>query len=174
MIDTKEKLPENQDDVNLPSKATVAELDQMMSRLSDIRVEKDGLEDKVTELNKEAMRLQAQADKYMAELGREEYAHPDFGKFVRLQKWSVRNPVTDSDKIAFFTHLRERGIFEKYATVNNKSLNSYFKAEWEEAKERGEGMTFSLPGIGAPDVHETVEFKPKRKTKRMSEVNDGE
>jgi hypothetical protein len=47
-------------------------------------------------------------------------------------------------------------VYDKYATVNAISYNSFCKAEWEIAKEEGRGMEFSLPGVPEPKYYKKL------------------
>lgn len=141
---------------------TVNELDAL---LQDILEKEDAIEaqeERLKEMNKEMARVQGKAVQFLKELGRDSYSGPA-GKFTIEEKWRVNLPSSDLAKKELFDHLRERGIFDKYATVNANALNSLYKADWEEAKDRGEGMEFSMPGIDAPKLFEKPVFKRAKK-----------
>jgi len=143
------------------SEVTVKELDTIVEKLAALEVTKEAAAARVTELNKEIAQLEGKIVQYLNDLGRKDYDSPH-GKLKIAAKWRVNLPETDLDKKQLFDHLRERGIFDKFATVNSNSLNALYMRDWEEAKERGEGMTFSMPGIGAPKLFEALNFKPKK------------
>ena len=123
--------------------------------------EKDELAEKVTEKNKEMAVILGRVTAYMKEAGMEDYVAPTATVGID-QKWRVNLPDGDQNQTLLFEHLRERGIFDAYATVNSNSLNSLYMKDWAEAKNRGEGMTFSMPGIDAPKLFETSKIKPKK------------
>jgi hypothetical protein len=50
-------------------------------------------------------------------------------------------------------------VAEGMVTVNNRSLNSLFKSDWEDAKNKGEGLEFSLPGIQPAQLFEKFKIK---------------
>lgn len=153
------------------STVTVKELDDL---IAEIVKQEDIIEQKEEELsneNKKLMELNAKAVSYLKELDREDYKSA-VGTAAIKQEWTVRNPETDADKELLFEHLRERGIFNKYATVNNRSLNSLFKSDWEEAKKRGEGLEFSLPGIKPAQLFEKFKLTRPRKKKSSGEASD--
>lgn len=91
----------------------------------------------------------------LKDLGQKSFRAPS-GLISIKQIWHVNNPKDGVDKTAFFDWLRERGIFEQYATVNSRSLNTLYKTEWEIAKKSGEGMDFSIPGLGEPTLREDI------------------
>lgn len=128
---------------------TVAMLDQLVADIFAKKKEIEASELVTTGLNKEKMALEAKCVNYLKALGREEDGYSTKYGFVGIsKKWRVNMPATDADKAALFDWMRERGIFDRFATVNANSLNSLYMAEWEAAKRAGQGMEFSMPGIG--------------------------
>lgn len=146
------------------SEVTVAQLDALIDEYFQIKKEAEAIEDTLTGKNKEMGALKGRIVGYLKELNREGYETP-LARVAIKQKWRVNLPKTDFDKAALFEHLRERGIFEAYATVNSNSLNALYMQDWETAKARGEAMTFSMPGIGAPSLFEDADLKLKRGVK---------
>lgn len=123
----------------------------------------------LTSINKKIMQLEQKCTLHLKELGRTEYKS-DYGTLKIKERWTVSLPKTDLDKLEFFAWLKENGIFERYATVNSMSLNSLFKAEWEQAKKEG-NVLFSMPGIPAPKVFEQTEFKANKE--KLKELENG-
>lgn len=144
------------------SKVTVAELDGLIAELAKKEKECDEQAAITKNLNKEYMAIEGRIVNYMKELGRDKYDSPH-GKFKIDEKWRVNLPEDDNAKRALFDHLRERGIFDKYATVNSNSLNALYMADWKEAQSKGEGMTFAMPGVPAPKLFEKLDFKATKK-----------
>lgn len=130
---------------------TVEGLNKLCEELAKKEKTKLSHEETLKNTNKEIARLEGQIVGYLEELGQEEFLSP-LGKVKIDLKWRVNMPAGDLEKKALFEHLRERGIFDKYATVNSNSLNSLFMKDWEAAKERGEGLEFNMPGIAAPKL----------------------
>ena len=142
------------------SQVTVKELDELTEALLKKEKMKAELAALTTQVNKEIMVLEQKCTLHLKELERTEYSSK-FGKIKIEEKWSVNLPDTPIAKSLFFEWLREKGIFDKYATVNSRSLQSLFKAEWEQAKKIG-NLNFSLPGIEAPKLFEKTDFKPNK------------
>ena len=140
---------------------TVAELDELIKKIAEKEAEIEAQKEVLTAKNKELATLEGKCVQYLTELDRKNYDSP-FGKVSIAQKWRVNLPEDDRAKRELFDHLRERGIFDKYATVNSNSLNSLYRQDWEAAKERGEGLEFSMPGIGAPKLFEALTFKASK------------
>src|ERR1035437_5094541 len=143
------------------SEVTVKDLDALIAMLK-AKMDEAEVQSEITKsLNKEIMRLEGQIVGHLKDLGRESY-DSEFGKCKIVQKWRVNMPKDDEAKTLLFAHLREREIFDHCATVNSNSLNALFMRDWEAAKERGEGVTFSMPGIDAPKLFEAFDLKPKK------------
>lgn len=140
------------------STVTVKELDDLVELLAQKEKECDAQSEVTKLLNKEYAAIEGRIVNYMKELEREQYDSP-FGKIKIKQQWRVNMPGDDNEKRLLFDHLRERGIFDKYATVNSNSLNALYMADWREAQARGEGMTFAMPGVPAPKLFEKPDFK---------------
>src|ERR1700744_3698437 len=121
------------------SEITINEVDELFKNIAKVEAEISEVEAVLTGLNKVMNQLKYRGMAYLKELGRTEYESP-VGKMEIKSKWKVRMPENDLDKLAFFEHLKERGVFERYATVHAGSLNAYYKAEWDIAKSNGEGM----------------------------------
>lgn len=136
---------------------TVDDLDNFVKQIKDKKDEIAQVEAQSTALNKELATLNAKASATLKELNRDNYRSPH-GMITMQRKWSVSLPKTDKDKLALFEYFKEKGIYEKYATVNSNALNSLYLSEWEEAKKEGRGMEFTMPGLEAPKLHETVKF----------------
>jgi hypothetical protein len=143
-------------------KVTVKELDELAAYIFAKRQRIEAIEELVSQENKELAVAKAKFVSYLKELGREDYKSS--GGTLSIQaKWRVALPATDEAKTKFFDWLRERGIFDKYATVHSASLNSLYNAEWEAAKDRGEGLSFSIPGVPEPKLFEDLRPYPSRK-----------
>lgn len=141
---------------------TVAELNKLLEQYVRLDAEKEALEAQVTEKNKELATVEGRVTAYLKELGQDEFNSP-LAKCEIVEKWRVNLPAGDIAKKEFFDHLRERGIFDKYATVQSNSLNAlYFRDQAEYVRQGGDPMLFSMPGIGAPKVHVKTDIKLKK------------
>jgi hypothetical protein len=140
-----------------PEAVTVEQLDAHVKKMAQLKAEITEKGAVVSKLNIEMARLEEQAMQYLKALDRKNYPTP-FGTIYIAQNYQVKNPQTDADKAAMFTWMREKGIFDKYATVNNNSLKSLYKAEIEKvARENPEdALIFSIPGVERPTIFETV------------------
>ena len=133
----------------------VRELDALCAEIFD---QKDKIEEMgklVTVENKKLMELEAKALAYLDELERDNYRSPR-GTISYKQGWRFNLPETDEAKLAFFDYLREKGLYDRYATVHSAAYNAYCNAEFEAAIADGRGMEFSLPGVPAPKEYKKL------------------
>ncbi len=144
---------------------TVAQLDSLVEEMRQhrIAIEKKNIE--LTAMNKIAASMEGKIVQYLKELGRTKYETPHGTVSIR-GSWRVNLPEKGQAMGDFFDYLKSQGIFEAMATVNSASLNSLYMKEWEGAKKRGEGMTFTMPGVPAPTFFEKMSF---RKGKEQSD-----
>jgi hypothetical protein len=145
------------------SEVTVQQLEELCKQMRELddEIEKD--KEALSEKNKKYTQLEAQAAQWLKELGKGSYKS-NFGTVIRQEKWRVNLPQTPEDRDAFFGWLKERGLFEHMITVNSNTLNSLYMKEWEVAKESPDpvdALTFSIPGIPEPKLHETVSLRRK-------------
>lgn len=139
---------------------TVADLDALTDEIFKKRVEIDAHAEVGKALNKDLVALKEKMVVFLKELNRDNYKTPH-GTVSILQRWRVGLPQTLEDKKALFGWLQEKGIFDEYVSVNSQSLNSLYMGEWDEAKKRGEGMTFKIPGVGDPKLFEDLGMRKK-------------
>lgn len=137
---------------------TVEEFDDLVKKLKILRESYDQAKKVASDINTECERLENKLLFTLEETNRTNYKSPN-GTISIMHKWRVNNPQTDEDKAALFAHLQERGIFERFATVNNNSINSLYMQDWEAARERGEGMEFKMPGIGEAKLNKVLSFR---------------
>lgn len=137
---------------------SVKDLDDLVKSIQEARVVKDEIEAQLKEQNKKISALEQQALGYLEDLGREKY-QSESGTISKQQQWYFRLPETEEDKMEFFDYLKEKGLFERYATVNSMSYNSYCRKEFEIAVEEGRGMSFTLPGVPEPTLNKKLSFR---------------
>jgi len=80
---------------------------------------------------------------------------PGFGLIFTRTERSVQVPKTLEDKLKLFEWIEKnkgRDVLDNYLTINSRSLNSFYKAEYEIAKEEG-NMNFAIAGIGKPEAY---------------------
>lgn len=61
-------------------------------------------------------------------------------------------------RAAFFSYLKEQGIYDEVVTVNSQWLNGYFRKEKEAAIEKGD-ILFQIPGLENPHAQVRLSFR---------------
>lgn len=140
---------------------TVEALDKLCQDMFEQREKIRKMDDAVTEENKKLAAMQSKAIAYLIELDREKYQSPH-GTVSVKEEWRFRLPETLEAKLQFFEHLKEKGMFEQYATVNANSYNSYLNTEWKIAQDEGRGMEFKMPGVPEPTFYRKLNMVTKR------------
>ncbi len=82
----------------------------------------------------------------------------EYGNVFISHRLSVKTPKTPEDRAVFFNYLRLEGVFDSMITVNSATLNSFYKAQIEEAKARGED-DFEIPGLTEVTVEQNLAFR---------------
>lgn len=136
----------------------IKELGDLIAAMVEQRKKIEELEKPVTEANKTLAAMEQKAASYLEELGWESFKSP-FGTISVKDEWRFALPQTDEDKLAFFNYLRERGVYDKYATVHSTAYNSFCKAEWDVAKSEGRGFDFKLPGVPEPKLYRKLSLR---------------
>ncbi len=113
---------------------------------------------------KEAEKIDNQILQALKDAGKTKYFADGYGTASIDRKPVVRVPSSIEAKKKFFAHLRSLGedILFSMTTVNSNTLNSWFKAQLEEASSKGI-LGFSVPGIDDPTTRETLRFTNERK-----------
>lgn len=135
----------------MSEKVTVSDLDALVEKIFQQRQKIEALGEETTKLNLELAKMKEQMVLFLKELGREKYATP-LGTVSIKERWSVTTPKSPEDRAAFFNYLKEKGLYEELVSVNSQTLNAFFRSEWDAAIEKGEAMTFKIPGLSEPKV----------------------
>jgi hypothetical protein len=143
-----------------PTKVTVEEMDILASQIAEQRSRVAEVEEVLSQQKALLEDLKARGVGYLKELGRENFQAPD-GTLYIADVWSITLPKTDQDKSAMLDWMKERGIYEKYVTVNASALKSLYMAEWEAAQAKGLGMEFQIPGVQEPKLYQDLRFRKK-------------
>jgi len=99
---------------------------------------------------------------YLEEFGKDKYTN-DAGTIYIQNDFQCSVPKDPENKKLMFEWMQERGLFDKYATVNSVSFKSLYKSLLE-----SEGFDFKMPGM---EMEPTV--FPMLKLKGSKEVDIG-
>lgn len=142
----------------MSEKVTVSDLDALVEKIFQQRQKIEALGEETTKLNLELAKMKEQMVLFLKELGREKYATP-LGTVSIKERWSVTTPKSPEDRAAFFNYLKEKGLYEELVSVNSQTLNAFFRSEWDAAIEKGEAMTFKIPGLDNPKLFQDLSIR---------------
>ncbi len=141
---------------------TFKELDDLIGEIAKGEKEIEEFERKVKELRKPLIPMYIKVTEYLKSLNREDYISPH-GKVKVILRENIRMPQTPELKDKLWAWMREKGIYDHYATVQANSLKALFMKERDAAVDRGEDMmTFALPGMEPATSFEDLDFKPTK------------
>jgi hypothetical protein len=135
----------------------LAEISALADKIAEIRSKLDKLESETSLLNKEKYEAEVELISSLEASGLDSFKGSQ-GNYSVINRMSVKVPASPEEKAEFFNWLREKGLFEAYATVNSQSLNKLYRESIEEAAEQGVA-DFKIPGIGEPNFSKTLSFR---------------
>lgn len=141
----------------MTTQITVAELESQCESVATQRLVVDQISAKKKEADKVLEDLELRVMETLKALDKKSYASKA-GNFIISHKLSVKIPQTDAERAAFFQYLKDRGMFETMIGVHSAKLNSFYKEEFEAAKQRGD-EDFEIPGILPPTLVETLSVR---------------
>lgn len=173
LLEKAQKITDNHD--NPPTEITIKAVDDLIADATFLGELVDDLHEISKTINKMIMTLEQKGGSYLKVLKREDYQSPA-GTIQVGGKWAVRMPKDDEAKAALFQHLRERELFDRYATVNSRSLNALYMADWKAAikKDPEAWVLFDMPGVPAPVFDEFTKIKGNNSRKTRKDETDGD
>jgi hypothetical protein len=137
-------------------------VDEMNKKVEEIRAKEDEYEaaKKIsTKLGFEVDKLYEQIGQMLLDLGQSTFRTP-LATVSLKKRTSFKTPKDEADREAFFSQLKELGVYDSMVTVNSATLNAFLKAEYEAAEARGEDMvTYKFAGIDPPTVSVTASLR---------------
>lgn len=137
---------------------TVTELDELSKEIFTQKEVVEECEAAREEASKKLYALQNKLLGIMQDLDKEKYFVTGLGTISRQKRFTVKTPKTEEDKKAFLAYLETKGIFWDLVTVNSNTLNSFYKQEFDIAREE-KNLNFKIPGIGEPTYSEFIKLK---------------
>jgi len=141
-----------------------SEINTKIELLTKLKKEKEEIEDVLKAKNSEIAACNSELMTILKELNQDAYVSP-FGRISIKTVWRVKVPQTEADKELLFNELKSKGRFYEYVTVNSNSINAYYNEEYKNAKDRGAGLDFSIPGIGPAAPYESVHLTKNKEKK---------
>ena len=152
---------------------TVEQFDELVNKVFELRQDKDALEDKVKEINKEITRISGHCIAYLDMAERKNYRAPK-GTITVQQSFNLSLPKSWEDKQKLMNYLRDKGegVLEKYLTFNAAEIKSFVKAEILAREEMGD-LDTSIPGLETPKTYKKLGFNKARSNaeERLSPID---
>lgn len=151
-------------------KVEASTLNFLMQKMAEKQAIINKFENQAKKENQVLMRMKAITKSVLKDLDWTEFKCP-FGQIKVRPITQVTAPKSPEDKLKLFDWMREKQIYDRYATVHATALKSLFEAEFEEASKHPEfdPMTFCLPGMVPATFYEDLKFTPVKEREAQSE-----
>lgn len=136
---------------------TVEQMNWKLQKIRDLRAKESELSMQKKQVADELAIEEADMMQMLQELGMKSYRGPA-GMATLTIKSSVRTPKSPQDREAFFSYLKDKGLYDDMISVNSVTLNSYYKNLQKEYEERGEEMP-KIPGLNEITDKPSLSFK---------------
>lgn len=133
---------------------TIAEFDALGDRYSELQEKIDLISLQLKPLEDELGEIKTKITKVLTEQNKTSYVFNKM-RVTLKQQASVTTPKTIEEKGAFLDYVGGKyGDVVKwdYISVNSQKLNSFYKAEREEAA-YNQNMDFEIPGVGKESIY---------------------
>lgn len=137
-------------------KLTAKEIDELSASIFNLQDDIKEKEEMVSELKGHLEKMKSKMLAFLQHYKRKNFSSP-YGTAYIKEVISANVPKDPEDKTKLFAWLKEREIFDHYATVNHNSLQSLVKEEFAAALERKEDC--KIPGIGEIKIHNVLNLK---------------
>lgn len=141
------------------STITVEQMNQKVEEIRAKEAEYEAQKKISTSLGFEVDKLYEHIGQMLLDLGQDSFKTP-LGTVSLRKRTSFKTPKDEESRNAFFGKLKDMGVFESMITVNSNTLNSFLKADYEQAEARGDDMvTYRFDGIEPPTISVTASLR---------------
>ena len=130
-------------------KITVEELQKKIELCFDLKTEHEDKKKDAAKVWADYVDAYTQVIGMMEELELDKFSTKK-GTFSFKYDESFKTPKTPEDREAFFSFLKEKGVYDEMITVNSRTLNSWAKQEVEAAENDG-NFDLEIPGLVKSD-----------------------
>lgn len=141
------------------AKIPLSDLDAAVNEMAELSAQIDAYEEQIKGLNAQKAALQLKVIAALDATERKSYSTAR-ARVTKVSRFQVSMPKDPESRAKFFDYLRERGVFENLVSVNYQTLNSFYKEQFEQAKDSGD-IDFAIPGIGEARAFEYVTITNK-------------
>lgn len=138
------------------STTTLSELNELAMLIAVLRDDEKRAKDAAKDITAQLEAKENRMVEILLENGMQNYRAPA-GLCSLSFRTSVRQPQGDA-RNQFYEWLKKENRFEDMISVNSQTLNSYYKEQFELAKERGDS-DFSIPGLTEVKINPSLSFK---------------
>lgn len=135
---------------------TLDSMNKLAEEIAELRDKEKAAKDVAKGITAELEARENKMVELLLENGMHNYRAPA-GLCYLAFKTSVRQPQGD-EQTKFYEFLKKEGLFESMISVNSQKLNSYYKEQFELAKERGQD-DFVIPGLTEVKINPSLNFK---------------
>ncbi len=136
---------------------TVAEMNKQLEKIRELRQKEAVIANEKKMVTNELELEEGRMIDMLERSGLNSYKGPH-GQAIITAKTSVKIPRSSEDREAFFNYLKELELYDSMIGVNSQTLNSFYKSQFEAAKERGD-IDFQIPGIGEVELRKSLSFR---------------
>lgn len=149
------------DKAEITSEITISEMDNAVDSLSELKKQVSFLQGEIDAKNYQIREIEEKLMSYLEYFGKDKYVAKNCTIDIR-EHTSVRIPATEEQKEEFFNYLRSQSedLYRRMATVNSRSLNSYYKQELDIA--RDEGRELSIPGLDPHKIYKKIYIRSNK------------
>lgn len=135
------------------------EFDDAVKALAEATMEYDQVEVILKDASEKKEAARSKVLELMEKSGKTKYQLDGYGTVSVSRKYSVATPKDNDSKAEMLKYFRSLGAdaYLSYVSVNSATLNSYIN----EQKEKD--PTFNIPGVGEPNLIQTIRFTKERK-----------
>lgn len=138
---------------------SIQEMEERIKIMSDLRGKEKELSDAKKKVTEELERVEIALIETLNAEGLDNF-RGSLGTISVTHKASAKLPRTKEDREAFFSYLKELGLYDDMVSVNSNTLVSFYNSKMEEAKQMG-NVDFKIPGINEVKIRETLSFRRK-------------
>lgn len=139
------------------AEVTLAEMNGLAASIAQLRDEEDAASQVKKKATQALEAVETRMLTLLLENNLQNYKAPA-GLCSVTARTSVKTPKTPQEKQALYDYLKAQGRFDDLISVNSATLNSYYKEEFELAKERGDD-DFKIPGLTEVTVTPNLSFR---------------
>lgn len=146
---------------------TTEMMDQLVKDMREKREAYDAAKEEATQKYKVFAEAEGKLIEAMTQAGKRKYVVDGVGTVFFVEKLVVPTPKTNENKLLFFDFIKQeygQDFLNEKLSVHHQVLQKIYNEAFKEAKDRGEGDTFTVPGLEAPTQMISLNFRKEKGT----------